>query len=199
MPGQKIQAKQVSTATVSTVGTANAEGSGQNIARADHVHDHGAQTSGTLHASAMGGSANGFQPQSNAAAADPTATDDSSSGYSIGSRWVNTTSDEEFVCCDATATAAVWKSTTSDVSGLTPRQESVTTETITGTDTALADTLDNTPTSNAAVVLFLNGVYQEQGAGKDYSISGTTITWLAATGTAVDMATTDVLDAHYQS
>ncbi len=81
----------------------------------------------------------------------------------------------------------------------TENQESVTTEVITGTDTAITDTLNNTPISNASVILFLNGVQQEQGATKDYTISGSTITWLASTGTAVDMDTSDVLIAEYWS
>lgn len=81
----------------------------------------------------------------------------------------------------------------------TPQQESVTTQAITGTDTALSDTLNNTPYSNASVSLFLNGVQQQQGAGKDYTISGSTITWLANSGTAVDMETTDTLEAYYMS
>lgn len=81
----------------------------------------------------------------------------------------------------------------------TPNQESVTTQTITGSDTAMSDTLNNTPVSNASVNLWLNGVHQEQGATKDYTISGSTITWLASTGTAVDQATTDVLIASYLS
>jgi len=81
----------------------------------------------------------------------------------------------------------------------TQQQEEVTTQVITGTDTALTDTLNNTPVSNASVRLFLNGVFQKQGAGEDYTISGTTITWLASTGTAVDMDTTDELFAAYDS
>ena len=51
------------------------------------------------------------------ATSDPTTTDDSVAGYSIGSRWINITSDEEFVCLDATASSAVWKSTTDASSG----------------------------------------------------------------------------------
>lgn len=43
------------------------------------------------------------------ASADPTVNDDSGSDYSVGSRWVNTTSDAAFVCLDASAGAAVWK------------------------------------------------------------------------------------------
>ncbi|MGC9100891.1 MAG: hypothetical protein ACP5HC_06505, partial [Caldisericum sp.] len=42
----------------------------------------------------------------------PTANNDSSQGYSIGSRWIDTTNDDEYVCLDATVGAAVWKKTT---------------------------------------------------------------------------------------
>lgn len=49
----------------------------------------------------------------NTTTTDPAATDDSGSGYAVGSRWRNTTNDTEFVCLDDTATAAVWKETTS--------------------------------------------------------------------------------------
>jgi hypothetical protein len=42
-----------------TVGTSNAEGSSNNSARADHVHSHGDQDGGTLHAVATTGE-NGF-------------------------------------------------------------------------------------------------------------------------------------------
>jgi hypothetical protein len=83
--------------------------------------------------------------------------------------------------------------------GNTPRQEAVTTEVITGTDTAITDTLDNTPVSNASVKLFFNGVLATQGAGADYTISGSTITWLASSGTAPDMDTNDELIAVYAS
>jgi len=83
--------------------------------------------------------------------------------------------------------------------GGTPRQESITTENITGTDTAISDTINNTPSAAIAVKLFLNGILQVQGAGADYSLSGTTITWLASTGTAVDMDTSDVMIAVYES
>jgi len=81
----------------------------------------------------------------------------------------------------------------------TAQQESVTTENITNTDTALTDTLNATPKNNAWVRLFLNGVLQRQGAGADYTISGITITWLASSGTAVNMKTSDTLDAVYVS
>lgn len=49
----------------------------------------------------------------NETTSDPTVNDDSGDGYAIGSVWINTTSDEAFICTDATAGAAVWKSMTS--------------------------------------------------------------------------------------
>jgi hypothetical protein len=79
------------------------------------------------------------------------------------------------------------------------QQEELTTEAITGTDTALTDTLTSTPINNASVHLYLNGIHQVQGAGKDYTISGQTITWLASSGTAVDMDTSDSLVVRYVS
>lgn len=43
-----------------TIGTANADGTAVTVARADHVHDHGAQTDPTLHAAAIAGGNAGF-------------------------------------------------------------------------------------------------------------------------------------------
>lgn len=81
----------------------------------------------------------------------------------------------------------------------TPRQHALTTEAITGTDTAMASQLTNTPVSNASVQLFYYGVLLEQGAGKDYTVSGKVITWLAATGVAPDQAVSEPLVAVYLS
>lgn len=49
---------------------------------------------------------------------DPTVNDDSSEGYSVGSRWINTASDTEFVCVDASVGAAVWVRTTNESQAL---------------------------------------------------------------------------------
>ena len=46
------------------------------------------------------------------ATTNPAATDDAGSGYAAGSRWINTSTNKEFVCLDASSTAAVWKETT---------------------------------------------------------------------------------------
>jgi hypothetical protein len=45
----------------------------------------------------------------------PTANDDSGDGYSIGSWWVNVTSDEAYLCVDSTVGAAVWTKISVDV------------------------------------------------------------------------------------
>ena len=54
----------------------------------------------------------GAQLNNFSASTAPTINDDSGDGYSVGSRWINTTSDEEYVCVDSTGGAAVWKNTT---------------------------------------------------------------------------------------
>jgi len=43
----------------------------------------------------------------------PAVTDDSGSGYAVGSKWLDVTADEAYECLDATSGAAVWKGTTS--------------------------------------------------------------------------------------
>ena len=50
------------------------------------------------------------------AAAEPTAGADSTQGYAVGSRWV-TVAGKEFICTDATATAAVWQELTGTATG----------------------------------------------------------------------------------
>ena len=81
----------------------------------------------------------------------------------------------------------------------TENQEGITTEAISSSDTALADTLNATPINAACFKLFLNGVFQDEGTGRDYTRSGGTITWLASSGTAVNMKTSDTLTATYIS
>ena len=52
-----------------------------------------------------------------AAGTAPTTTDDGAAGYSIGSRWIDTSNDKEYVCVDSTNSAAVWKETSNSSSG----------------------------------------------------------------------------------
>jgi len=46
------------------------------------------------------------------ASTDPGVGDDSGDGYSVGSRWYNTTDNKEWVCLNNTLGAAIWKDTT---------------------------------------------------------------------------------------
>lgn len=50
--------------------------------------------------------------KTNSTTTDPTTGDDSGDGYSIGSRWINTSTDKEFIALDVSVGAAVWKETT---------------------------------------------------------------------------------------
>ena len=75
-----------------------------------------------------------------ASASDPTTSDDTGSGYIVGSRWLNTTSDHEFVCLDNTSSAAVWKSTTASSSGVTDGSTLATGLTFPNTGLHLLDT-----------------------------------------------------------
>ncbi len=51
--------------------------------------------------------------------AAPAVTDDSGSGYAVGSRWCDTTADKEYVCLDASVGVAVWVETTAAASSVT--------------------------------------------------------------------------------
>lgn len=52
-------------------------------------------------------------PKSNfSASAAPTGDDDTTEGYSVGSRWFDTTNDQAYVCLDASYGSAIWKQTT---------------------------------------------------------------------------------------
>jgi hypothetical protein len=42
------------------------------------------------------------------AVVDPTAGDDNTAGYSVGSQWINTANDKAYTCVDSSTAAAVW-------------------------------------------------------------------------------------------
>lgn len=46
------------------------------------------------------------------AAAAPAVTDDGTKGYTVGSRWIDTVGQQEYVCISPATGAAVWKQTT---------------------------------------------------------------------------------------
>jgi len=58
----------------------------------------------------------GNQTDNTTAIIDPTANDDTAGGYSVGSLWINTITDEVFVCADSTTGSAVWVSITQSTS-----------------------------------------------------------------------------------
>lgn len=65
----------------------------------------------------------GTAPKDNfAGTTAPVVSNDSTQGYSVGSRWVNTVADESYICVDASTGAAVWSQTTvgtiAEVAGL---------------------------------------------------------------------------------
>ncbi len=78
----------------------------------------GVDTSGGVSSASDSGIATKLPKSVLDASTDPNADDDSSEGYEVGSRWVNATSGEEFVCFDNTNGAAVWGSTTSSGAGM---------------------------------------------------------------------------------
>jgi hypothetical protein len=49
--------------------------------------------------------------------AGPGVNDDTGNGFAVGSRWIDTTADKEYVCLDASAGAAVWTETTAGAAG----------------------------------------------------------------------------------
>ena len=51
------------------------------------------------------------------AIAGPTVNEDSGDGYAVGSRWVDVSNNEEYVCLDASVAAAVWGLTTAEDTG----------------------------------------------------------------------------------
>lgn len=135
------------------------------------------------------------------AASSPTVNDDSSVGYAPGSTWVRLDTDEVFICVDATPTAAIWKE---GFVGANPYQETYAGDVIAGgaADTALSNPAAKIPVlSSQSFKLYMNGILQEQGAGKDYTLNTSTgvVTWLTTSGTAIAMDATDVLTYVYES
>lgn len=90
-------------------------------------------------------------------------------------------------------TTIVWAS---DTAGPADVRDEITGVTITGTDTALP-TLSAVPSSGSIPLVFLNGILQRSGAGNDYTIAADVITWLASTGTGINIISTDIFEVQY--
>lgn len=84
----------------------------------------------------------------------PTTGDDSDDGYSVGSRWYDTTNDRGYECYDATVGAAVWKELTTPGSG--GGSGSVTNVSATATPTSIFDISVTNPTTTPAIALSMD-------------------------------------------
>lgn len=85
----------------------------------------------------------------------PGVNDDSTLNYAVGSRWINTTTDKEYVCSDATATAAVWTETTQSGGGGSVSQATATASTTTtSTSYVLVNSMTLTPGTGNYMVMF---------------------------------------------
>lgn len=62
-----------------------------------------------------GGTLNYIKKSNFTSTGNPTVSDDSTTGYAIGSRWINVSTDEEYVCLDSSSGAAIWERTTADI------------------------------------------------------------------------------------
>jgi hypothetical protein len=109
-----------------------------------------------------------------AATAAPTTGDDSGDGYAVGSRWIDTTNDHEYVCVDATAAAAVWVQTD-------------------GGGAALAvEEVDASPTDSAVTkIKFPNGTLSITSHEVTYTPLGPMINTDADPGTKIYVGLTD--------
>ena len=103
---------QVNTGTPVAIGTINGAGSAASLVRSDHVHAHGNQTLGSLHA-LTSTSGHGFFPASNLSAiTNPAVSNDTSQGYAIGSMWINTTTNAIWIATSVSTGAAIWVQST---------------------------------------------------------------------------------------
>ena len=93
--------------------------------------------------------ANGLNNNYNAVV-DPQVTDDASSGYAVGSIWINTSSDESYRCVDSTNGSAVWVKTTLQATDLSAVATSGDSDDVSeGTTNLFLTTSERTTISNA--------------------------------------------------
>jgi hypothetical protein len=105
---------------------------------------------------------------------DPTVNDDS---YDLGTLWINTSTNEFFVCADNSTGAAVWK-------GSNDFNFDTEVHTITGGEaTSKSFTLAHTPLSVSDVTVMIIGSGSVQEYGVDYTITTNTFSW---TGLGLD-------------
>lgn len=135
----------------------------------------------------------GNQPLNNfAATTAPTINDDSGDGYVVGSRWVDVTGDESYICVDVTVGAAVWSRTTvgtiAEVSGLQAALDAkapTASPALTGVPTTSTAAV-GTNTTQIASTAFVQAEIAD-----DLATVAPLIDGVAAVGTSVKMARQD--------
>lgn len=100
----------------------------------------------------------------------PVSTDDSASGYGIGSLWIDTASKMVYTCADASVSNAVWVTWSSEEGSTNP----VTSTNFVGDGVTTDFVLPEVPVSKHSLLISLNGIRQHTDA---YSFSGTTLTF----------------------
>jgi Protein of unknown function (DUF2793) len=126
-----VHAAPVASAVTITDST-NSTGVSTSFSAADHGHAHGNRSGGSLHALASPTAA-GFRPQANVTTTNPTVTNDGTQGYTVGSKWINTSNNSEWVAISVATGAAVWKETTDSATLLQSKSGKVLMATFTGT------------------------------------------------------------------
>lgn len=96
----------------------------------------------------------------------PTSTDDTGDGYSVGSKWVDTTNDKTYLCADATTSSAVWKETS--YLPATTTLSSTTATSTTSTSYTVLNTMTTTPASGTYQVTFSSSAKGSDGTADMY-------------------------------
>ena len=134
---------------------AAAAGAAATVARSDHKHDVSTAAAGTVGASNAEGSATSLARSDHGHAVDNLAMAAEAQGnvlYRNATVWVVLAPGVagQHLTTQGAAADPTWEDASA---GGTPQQEAVTTQTITGADTALTDTLAAVPVSNVSVSL----------------------------------------------
>lgn len=121
------------------------------------------------------------------ATTDPGASNDSASGYSAGSIWVNTSSNKIFVCSDATTAAAVWHEITNRIQASDVLNKFSTSDAF--SDYLVTGLIGSDPGSSLSMttpagVVYINGIrLVSSGFSNTYSASKDTYDYLQSDGT----------------
>jgi predicted secreted protein len=132
----------------------------------------------------------GSSSKNNVSASDPLVTNDSDDGYSVGSRWLNSTTGVVFYATDVTVGAAVWKEQVSNDS----------TQTISGAKTFssavnISDTTESTDKDTGSVIIDGGvGIEKNLNVGGNATITGDLT--VNGTTTTINTETLDVTDAN---